>query len=109
MQIPGAPILELGQKFEQAIIKAAELTSDALRLEKLAKRVYAACYLSSEGTVAEREARARTSMKFIEAEDAWLTAQHDANIGEAQADALKVRYESWRTTEATKRAEMQIR
>ena len=100
---------ELGGRLAEALQKAANLSSEALRLERLAKRVYAACYIAAEGTVAEREARARTALKFTEAEDAYISAQHAANVAEAEAEGLRVRFETFRSLNATRRAEMQIR
>lgn len=100
---------ELGQRYERAMIDAAETKSAALTAERLAKRVFSACYLAEEGTVAQREHSARTNPKFIAAEDDWLTKEHDANLAEARADAMKVRFESWRTENANRRAEMNLR
>ncbi len=97
-----------GTKYEAALMEAAETKSEAIRLERLAKRFYAACYLSASGTIAEREAKARTNPEFEKAEEAWITAEHQANIAAAKAEALKVQFEVWRTKEATRRAEMSL-
>lgn len=95
--------------YETALLEAAETKSVALRLEKLAKRFYAACYLSAGGTVEERKAKATTNPEFKKAEEEWLAAEHAANVAEAKAEAFRLRFESWRTLEATKRAEMNLR
>ena len=101
--------MELGDKYASALLTAAEAKSEALRLERLAKRFYSACYLTATGTIAEREAKARTNEEYQRAEDEWVAAEHAANVAQAKADAIHVAYESWRTQEATKRAEMSLR
>lgn len=101
--------MELGDKYATALLDAADKKSEALKLERLAKRFYAACYLSAVGTVPEREAKARTNPEFERAEQEWITAEHEANIAEAKVEAMKVKWESWRTLESTKRAEMSLR
>ena len=100
---------EPGEKYETALMEAAETKSEALRLERLAKRVFSACYLAEAGTIAEREHRARINPKFIAVEDEWLTAEQAANTAGAKAEAMKVKFDYWRTLEATERAKMQLR
>jgi len=100
---------EPGEKYETALMEAAETKSEALRLERLAKRFYAACYLAAAGTIAEREAKARTNPEFEKAEKEWIEAEHRANIAGAKAEAMKLRFEVWRTNEATERAKMNLR
>ena len=101
--------MELGQKYEAALLKAAEAKSQALKAEKLSKRVYSACFLESSGSVAQREHEARTHAKFIAVEDDWITKEHAANLAQAEADALHIHFETYRTQEASRRAEMNLR
>lgn len=100
---------ELGDRIEQALLSAAEAKSLALTAEKLAKRVFSACYLAETGPVQEREHKARTALKYVAAEDDWLAKEGAANLRQAEADALHVRFETYRTKEATRRAEMNLR
>ena len=101
--------MEPGIKYEAALLEAAETKSEALRLDRLSKRFYAACYLSASGTIAEREAKARTNPEFQKVEEQWLVAEQQANLAGAKAEAMKLRFEVWRTTEATERAKMNLR
>ena len=102
--------LPLGEQVHIALVAAAKSASEALRLEKLAKRVMAQLMiLSDEKSVGMREATARADFKYTNAEDAWIQAETTANIHKAEADGLKIRWETWRTEQANTRAEMQLR
>lgn len=102
--------LPLGERTHRALVKAAQLKSDAERLDKLAKRVLAQLVIHADGkSHAEREARARIEPKYIAAEDAAIEAATAANIARAEADGLQVKFEAWRTEQSTRRAEMQLR
>lgn len=100
---------ELGQRYGQQLHETARLKADALVAERLQKRIFSACFLDAEGTVANREHLARTHAKFISAEDDWLQKQRAADLAEAVAEAMRARMEIWRTKESSRRAEMQIR
>lgn len=100
----------LGERCHDALLKAAETGSEARRLKKLSERVLAQITLVQDGkSHAEREAKARCDMRFIAAEDAYVTAETAANIARAEADGLQVRFSEWQTLESTRRAEMQLR
>ena len=100
---------ELGERYRLALVKAAQLRGEALTLERLHKRVFSRCYLSAEGTIAQRENEARVSAQYIAAEDSWLEKQSAADLAEAEAEAMRARMEVWRSLNATKRAEMMLR
>lgn len=100
----------LGEQCHDALVAAAKSGSEARRLKKLSERVLAQITLSMDGkSHAERETKARCDMKYIAAEDAYLEAERTANLEGAEADGLKVRFEEWRTNQATTRAEMNLR
>ncbi len=100
----------LGQKYHDALIRAAEAKNEALRAERMKKRIFAQVILRVEGKNAqEREAQAITHSEYQRFEDAWVEAETKANVAKAEADGLAVMFEAWRTQQATARAEMQIR
>lgn len=100
----------LGELAHDAMIHAAQRKVEALRLKKLSERIYDRVFLTVEGkNLAEKEARARQHMQFIEAEDAALLAESEAIVAKAKADGVMVRFEEFRTKAATDRAEMQLR
>lgn len=100
----------LGQKYHDALIRAANAKNEALAAERLKKRVYAQCFLQVEGkNAAEREAKSITHAEYQRFEEQWIEAETRANLAKAEAEALAVKFEAWRTDQATRRAEMQIR
>lgn len=100
----------LSERYGDAIVAAAEKKAAALKAKKLMERVYDRVLLTAEGkNVAEREARARSDMSFIAVEDSWIDVEQAAILAKAQADALEVQFEAWRTAQATARAEMNLR
>lgn len=99
-----------GYDYADALKIAGEKKAAALRAKKLMERVYDRILLSTEGkTVAEREARARSDARFVAVEDEWLEAEQAAIQTKAEADAEEVRWETWRSTQATARAEMTLK
>lgn len=100
----------LGEQCHDAMLEAAKAASEAKRLKKLSERILAQLTIYQSGkSQAEREMKARCDMKFITAEDACIQAETAANIAKAEADGLQVRFEEWRTRQATQRAEMNLR
>jgi len=101
--------LELANTIQEALIEAAGTQSAALSLEKHAKAVRAEVFLQfSQGTIAEREAEARCHTRYQQIEREWIEAESAANLARAKADGLKIRWETWRTLQATRRAEMTL-
>lgn len=100
----------LGQLCHDSLVYAARLKTDALRARKLADRILDRILLTTDGkSIPEREARARTHMEYITADDAAIEAESAAIVARAKADGLQVRFEEFRTNAATTRAEMTLR
>lgn len=100
----------LAEMIADALIVAAEAKNDAATKRRKADRILDAVLLQqSGGSADERKAKARQDVRYIQADDAALEAEHRANIAKAQADGLGVRFEAWRTEQATARAEMNLR
>lgn len=99
----------LGELCHDAMLAHAKAQSEAMRLERLRKRKFAELFLRTEGSVAQREALARTNPAYVEAENAWVQAESAANLAKAEAEGLRLRFEAWRTAQATTRAEMNLR
>jgi len=96
-----------GRVAHDAIIEAAEAKNKHLIKEKVAKRVFAECYLRAEGgNMEERKANALLEESYTDASREELKAASAYNLAKAKADAAEVLWEEWRTIEATKRAEM---
>jgi hypothetical protein len=100
----------LGERVHDALVEAAKAKNDAFRLERKYKRTLKAHIVISEGkSFGERETKASVNPTVQEAEDAWIAAELIANTTRAEADGLQVRFEEYRTREATARAEMTLR
>lgn len=96
-------------RYGAALVDAAQARNEALRTERLYKRVVAQCLLAADGKNAtEKDAAARTHIKAVSAEDAWVEAETAFNLARAKADALQVRWETWRTEQANRRQEMKL-
>ena len=100
----------LGEQVADALLNAAEAKNDAATKRRKADRILDAVLLQqSGGSADERKAKARQDVRYIQADDAALEAEHRANIAKAQADGAEIRFEEWRSMNATQRAEMNLR
>ena len=95
-----------GHQVHDALVECALQKNEALKAEKLAKRVYSAVYLQTDGNVDERKAKALTNSKYEEFDDVHTDAESKYNLARAEADGMQCRFEEWRTRSATRRAEM---
>lgn len=101
--------LPLGEQCAAALETAAVAKTEALRLRKMAERIYDRIFLETEArNVSEREAKARVHAAYLSADDAALEAESEAIIARSRSDGLAVKWESWRTQSATDRAEMTL-
>lgn len=94
----------LGERVHDALVKAAEKKTEALRARKLADRTYDRILLETEGkNIPEREARVRVNMRFINAEDEALTAESEAIVAKAEADGLDIEFKEWQSKNSNER------
>lgn len=103
---------ELAELIRLELENAAQAHSDAERLDALRKRIFSQLVVSATAggtSVNKAEHMARADSRYVQAEDNALDAQTRANIAEAKADGLRLKWETWRTKNATRRAEMSIR
>lgn len=99
----------LGEQCHDAIIVAAKYKDIAGKLRAKAGLVFDMVFLVSEGAIETRKALARTSSEYREADNRALEAETKAIVAKAEAVGLDKRFEEWRTTQATRRAEMTLR
>jgi hypothetical protein len=100
----------LGEQLNDAILDSAEARTEALRCRKRADRLLDVEFLRSEGKNAdERRAKARTSDSYTRADLEAVEAECEAIKAKAKADGLQILWESWRTEQSTRRAEMNLR
>ena len=84
----------------------AVLGSEVKRLEEGIKQALAHFFLLSDGTVAEREAKAKASPNYASAVDAWVTAYKDYKILDNKRNSEIRITELWQTLSSNKRKGM---
>lgn len=100
----------LGELAHDALVHAARMKCEALRFRKQADRVFDRLVLESTGSsVSSREAEARSHPAYVGMDDQALEAESAAIVAKAKADGVQIRFEEWRTNQATTRAEMTLR
>ena len=96
---------------EQYRIKAQEWAvadGEARKLEKMEKIVFSEIVNQSEGSISSREHAARANAAYKQAVSDALGARTKANILKAELDGMEMAWQTWRTLNATRRAEMGV-
>ena len=99
----------LGEQCHDAKMATAKNETIALELRKKASRIYDQVFLMAGGPIEVRKATARLKPEHVLAEDRAMEAETASILAKAEANGLEVRFEEWRTIQATRRAEMQLR
>ncbi len=96
--------------FEKLAVEHAEQDGEARALEKMEKIIFSELVNQSNATsVAKAEHGARDHRRYREHVEQMIGARTVANITKAKLDAKSMRFEAWRTEQATRRAEMNLR
>ena len=91
-------------------VKAAELDGAARMLEKMEKVLLSELVnQSNESSISKAEHWARRHERFKAHITEMVEARTSANVARAEWEATQMRFEAWRTKEATTRAEMNLR
>lgn len=99
-------------RLEEALEAAALARANAEAMEERRKQILAAMVVKHRGAgkgigEAEHFARADETYKLAAAE--WETANYDYRRTDARAEGKRLRFEAWRTMNATERARMNLR
>lgn len=89
--------------------EAAVAEGEAMRCEKLEKSIFSAIVTSMDGALGRAEHAARCHEKYISASEEATTARIAAGLAKARADLAKMRWETWRSRQANRRAEMNLK
>ncbi len=92
---------------EMARTRAYQSTTDRLRKQIRAK--YVVEKINSRATLGNAEHLALLEPEYIEACEKAEQAESDAGVAAVEYSAAQAWFEAWRTLEATKRAEMNLR
>lgn len=99
---------ELIEAFRLAGVEWAKRDGEASKLEYQRKIVRSQIFLYQEGTMAEREALAEASEEYQKHIAKMVKARTNANIARARYDALRQKFEAYRTASANRRAEQSL-
>lgn len=99
-------------RLEEALEAAAEARARVEALDERRKQILAAMVVKHRGDgkgigEAEHFARADDTYKLAAAE--WETANYDYRRTDAKAEGKRLRFEAWRSLNATERAKMNLR
>lgn len=98
------------QRASELAVELAELDGEARRLEKLEKIIFSELVnQSNQSSVAKAEHWARDHDRYRAHVTGMVEARTKANVKKAEWDATQMRFEAWRTAQATRRAEMNLR
>jgi hypothetical protein len=97
---------------ERLFIEAGKAKITAEAMDHRRKRVRATLFVKYKGAgnpagASEQMAEADPAYELALAD--WEAAAMDSEIKRAQAEAKRMRFEAWRTANATKRAQMNLR
>ena len=98
----------LSGQLASALERQATAENEARTLKAKLDRTAREIFLNEEGSIAIREAKAKTHDRYITLEAEYLEAESKANLEKARKQAFEVKWETWRTNESTRRAEMRI-
>ena len=97
-------------EFETLAIQWATEDGEASKMEKMEKILFSELVnQSNETTVSKAEHWARNHRRYREHAMQMVVARTTANITKAKLNAKEMRFEAWRTAQATHRAEMNLR
>jgi hypothetical protein len=104
------PVDELTERFRLAAEEWAARDGEACRLEEMKKIIFSELVNQSEASsVAAREHEAYANTVYRSHIDAMVTARSAANVAKAKMQSMQMKFEMWRTKNATRRAEIGIR
>lgn len=89
--------------------EAAVAEGEAMRCEKAEKAIFSAIVTSMDGTLGKAEHAARCNERYIRASEEATAARIAAGLAKAKAELARMRWETWRSRQANRRAEMNLK
>lgn len=89
-------------------VEWAKLDGEARYQEEMLKIKEAEIFNRSEGPMEARKMKARASQEYLSHIKSMTETRTKANIAFAEFRGLETKWETWRTLNATRRAEMKI-
>lgn len=109
MTVAPQSIEQFTHEYGQALEVLAETESRALAIEKRREIMFSEIMNRTEGPVGRAEHVAKASDEYRQVTEEYIHAVTARNIAKAKAKAMEVRWETWRTRNANRRAEMNVR
>lgn len=100
---------EFMEKLVMLLEESARDKSEADAVEERRKCIFSEMVNKIDGSVSKAEHEARASAIYVQITEDMIEARTRANISAAKAKGMECRFEAWRSANATKRAEMQVR
>ena len=95
-------------KYESKAGEWVTKDGEARRLEKLEKVIFSEIVNQAEGPISKAEHAARGSEAYRKHVLEMVQARTDANAVKAELEGMDKKWETWRTLQATRRAEMKL-
>lgn len=99
---------EYAEQFRLKAEEWARLNGEAEKLEHMRKIVLSELVNQRTGAIGAREHEAQADPVYGVHIQKMTAARTTANIAKAQMEAMRMRFEAWRTVNATRRAEMKL-
>lgn len=100
---------QYSERYRLAADAHARAEGEAIKLEKMTKRVFASLVHHGTGSVNAREYAARCDPKYTAIEDEWINAQTTATLLKTKVDAVEIEFKEFQSVNANRRAEAGIR
>jgi len=89
--------------------QAAIAEGEAMRAEKAEKAIFSLLVTSMDGPVSKAEHAARCHERFLAVSEEATNARIACGLAKAKAELARMRWETWRTRAANRRAEMNLK
>ena len=101
-------LAEYAEEFRLKAEEWAKLNGEAERLDHMRKVVLGEIVNQIGGAIGKAEHQAHAHPSYIKHLNEMTEARTKANIAKAQMESMRMRFEGWRTLNATKRAQMNL-
>ena len=99
---------EYAEHYRLASEEWAKLNGEAERLEHMRKVILGELVNQIGGPIGKAEHSAHAHASYIEHVNKMTEARTRANVARGKMEAMRLRFDGWRTANATKRAEMGV-
>lgn len=99
---------EYTEQFRLAAVDWAEANGEADRLEHMRKVILGEIVNQIGGPIGKAEHEAHAHKDYVQHIADMTHARTKANVAKGKMESMRMRFDGWRTVNATKRAEMKV-